>query len=281
MSDFLMLLASWSIVQIFSLGPYALAQTTDAPSPPTLDAGYHQMYNLQFEDAHKTFRAYQDRNPGDPLGPTSDAAVYLFSEFDRLGILESELFTNDEKFQKRQKLTPEPAAKQGFDTAINRSELLSDRILMSSQQNSDALFAKVLNRGLRSDYLALIEKRQLASLSYMKGAGVLAEKLLAVDPSRYDAYLAVGVENYILGLKAAPMRVMLRAYGAKTDKDQGISNLQLTAEKGRYLLPFARLLLAVAALRNKDTERAKELLQGLTKEFPNNKLYAKELSRLQ
>ncbi len=77
------------------------------------------------------------------------------------------------------------------------------------------------------------------------------------------------------------MRWMLRAYGAETDKNQGISRLQLTAEKGHYLLPFARLLLAVAALRDKDKARAKELLQGLAREFPNNKLYASELARLQ
>jgi hypothetical protein len=55
----------------------------------------------------------------------------------------------------------------------------------------------------------------------------------------------------------------------------------LTATKGHYLLPFARLLLAVAALRDKNRLQAKELLQNLALEFPNNQLYRRELSRLQ
>ena len=42
-----------------------------------------------------------------------------------------------------------------------------------------------------SDYLALIEKRDLQSLSIMKTGRSLALDLLAEDPSFYDAYLAV------------------------------------------------------------------------------------------
>ena len=39
--------------------------------------------------------------------------------------------------------------------------------------------------------------------------------------------------------------------------------------------------LAVAALRDKDIPRAKEILAGLTREFPQNPLYRQELARLQ
>ena len=76
------------------------------------------------------------------------------------------------------------------------------------------------------------------------------------------------------------MRWLLRIYGAQADKTQGIEKLKLTAEKGHYLLPFARLLLAVAALRDKDKTRARELLGGLARDFPKNGLYARELSLL-
>jgi hypothetical protein len=82
-------------------------------------------------------------------------------------------------------------------------------------------------------------------------------------------------------LKPAPVRWLLRLYGAETDKEMGIQRLQLTATKGHYLLPFARLLLAVAALRDKNRIQAREFLQNLAQEFPNNQLYRRELSRLQ
>jgi hypothetical protein len=74
---------------------------------------------------------------------------------------------------------------------------------------------------------------------------------------------------------------MLRVGGAQTNKEDGIAKLRITAEKGRYLAPYARLLLAVAALRNHDSMGASRLLSGLADEFPQNPLYRKELARLQ
>jgi hypothetical protein len=239
------------------------------------------MYNLQFEEAHRTFNEWERLHPDDPLGPTSDAAAYLFSELERLGVLQWELFLDDERFKQRRILAPDPVTRQAFDKALAKSEKVADSVLRRSPQDGNALLAKIMNLGLRSDYLALIEKRYLASLRDMKSAGLLAEKFLTIHPSCYDAYLAVGVENYILGLKPAPVRWLLRIYGAQTDKDRGVEKLRLTAQKGHYLLPFAQLLLAVAALRDKNQNQARDLLAGLVRQFPNNTLYRRELDRLQ
>jgi hypothetical protein len=246
-----------------------------------LDRGYRQMYNLEFSDAHNTFQTYTKAHPEDPFGSTSDGAAYLFDEFNRLGVLQTELFTDDGKFKGREKPLPDPKVRQEFNGAIAQSQRLADAILQRSPKDHNALFVTVLNLGLESDYLTMVEKRDLAALAYTKRAGLEAEKLLAIDPDCYDAYLAVGVENYMLGLNPAPVRWLLRLYGAETDKESGIQKLQLTAMKGHYLLPFARLLLAVAALRDKNRNQAIELLQNLFREFPNNPLYRRELSRLQ
>ena len=246
-----------------------------------LDVGYLEMYNLQFADAHRTFAEWERSHPNDPLAPTSDGAAYLFSEFDRLGILQSDLFVDDGKFKKRKRPDADPAVEARFVQDLDRSDRLADAVLEKNPQDPDALLAKVLNQGLRGDYLALIQKKDWASLGYMKNAGILAQRLLAADPHCYDAYLAVGVENYMLGLSAAPVRWVLRLYGAQTNKEDGIQKLQLTAEKGHYLLPFARLLLAVAAMRDHDDAQARELLQDLAQAFPNNHLYEKELARIQ
>ncbi len=271
----------------FHLVFFALAQGVLSPISASLgpaaplDHGFRQMYNLQFSEAHSTFQEYIKANPADPFGSTADAAAYLFDEFNRLGVLQTELFVDNDKFKGREKPLPDPAIRDRFNAAIARSQKLADAILQRSPNDRNALFASVLNQGLESDYLAMVEKRDLAALAYTKHAGQTAEKLLSVDPNCYDAYLAIGVENYLLGLKPAPVRWILGIYGAETDKDAGIQKLQMTATQGHYLLPFARLLLAVAALRDKNRPEAKALLQNLAQEFPNNELYRQELARLQ
>ena len=48
--------------------------------------------------------------------------------------------------------------------------------------------------------------------------------------------------------------------GIPGDKERGISELQLTAGHGQLLVPFARILLAIACVREKDISRPRELL---------------------
>jgi hypothetical protein len=260
----------------------ALAGLSGGTTPPggettLLETGYRQMYNLEFDDAHRTFQQWKARHPEDPLGPASDAAAWLFGEFDRLHILQSEFFVHDRHFITDHKLTPDPAVKRSFLDALAASRTLAAR----APRDANSLFASMMADGLESDYLALIEKRYAASLSRMKAARAAAEKLLAANPEHYDAWIAVGVENYMLSVKPRAVRWLLRLAGAQTDRGLGVEKLRLTAERGRYLGPFARLLLAVAALRERDTGQARELLEGLAREYPRNPLYREELARLE
>jgi hypothetical protein len=248
---------------------------------PELEHGFHQMYNLDFTGAHSTFHVYQKLNPDDPLGYVADAAAYLFAEFNRLHILEADLFTDNRRWDNRSTQTADPQVKAAFEAQLAHSDELVAKTFAQTPNDPNALFARVLANGLRGDYTAMIEKHNIASLGYMKTSRVSAQQLLAVDPTCYDAFLAVGVENYLLGSVPAPIRWVLRATGSQTDKDEGIKRLQLTAQKGYYLAPFARLLLAVAALREKDKSTARTLLAGLATEFPRNELYSKELARIQ
>jgi hypothetical protein len=248
---------------------------------PQVERGYRQMYDLAFDDAHRTFAEWEKLHPGDPLGPVSNAAAYLYAEFDRLKILQSEFFVEDSLFRRRQKVVADPAVRRAFDAELDRAAKLADGILAASPQHTGALFAKILTLGLRADFQALIDRRYLDSLKVIKDSRATAEKLLAIEPAYYDAYLAIGVENYVFSLKPAPVRWILQMGGAQTDKEKGIQNLRLTAEKGHYLVPYARLLLAVAALRNKDRGQAKSILADLAREFPHNRLYTEELARLQ
>jgi hypothetical protein len=257
-----------------------LAQTNPPSVSSLLDLGYKQMYNLQFDEAHKTFAEAERLYPSNALGPVSNAAAYLFAELDRLRILQSEFFVHDANFKTHEKLTPEPSARRAFDRELRKGDTLSQAELARSPDDQDALFAKAMVFGLRSDYDALIDKHYLTSLKSIRTSRLAAEKLLSINPDYYDAYLAIGVENYMLSLKPAPLRWLLQLGGAETDKQTGLEKLRLTAEKGHYLRPYARLLLAIAALRDKDRPTARNILSGLAHNFPQNRLYSEELARL-
>jgi hypothetical protein len=134
---------------------------------------------------------------------------------------------------------------------------------------------------LQADYSALIEKRNLASLHYTKEASAWAQQLLAVCNNCSDVLVATGFSKYIIGSMTAPVRWFLRMGGLPGDKQGGIADLQTTAEHGHYLAPFARILLAIAYVRDKDNTRALVLLTSLRTQFPGNTLFPREIARLQ
>ena len=61
---------------------------------------------------------------------------------------------------------------------------------------------------------------------------------------------------------SSPVRWFVRLGGVSGDKQVGLSELQLTAQRGHYLAPFARILLAIAYVREKDKPRAREMLSA-------------------
>jgi hypothetical protein len=257
----------------------ALAVDSDLKSEEIYSA-WLQMYDLKFEEAHRALERWQKVHPDDSLGPASDAAAYLFSELNRLGSLEAELFVDDNRFKNRKTLDPDARAKALFSERVDRADRLAESTLEKSNADARALFVKTLTHGLRADYVALIDGRGLKALSYTKAGRVYADRLLAADPQAFDAYLGSGIENYVLSLKPIALRLLFRLTGSHVDRETGLAKLRKTASQGYYLEPFAKLLLAVAALRDNNREQARSILMGLRDRFPNNELYSLELDRL-
>ncbi|MGH9436453.1 MAG: hypothetical protein ACRD22_00815 [Terriglobia bacterium] len=158
-----------------------------------LDQAYNDMYNLQFDAAHRVIAECEALRPHDPLGPVSDAAACLFSEFNRLHILQSELFVNNQRFFNFEAQRPDPAVKARFDEDLEKTRQLAALQLKSPEHRANSMLAQTLRLGLRADYLALIDKRDWAALAETKKARMLARQLLAKHPRYYDAYIAMGI----------------------------------------------------------------------------------------
>jgi hypothetical protein len=133
--------------------------------------------------------------------------------------------------------------------------------------------------GLQADYAALIEKHQLDGLRMIRNVGDYAKRLLQVAPDAADAYLVPDAANCVIGSQALHKRLFLRFAGIRGDKREGIQQLEIVASRGRYLRPFGKILLALAALREKQTLLARAQLTELVAEFPQNPLFVGELAK--
>lgn len=253
-----------------------------APVSPALEieAGFRLLYELKFSEARGEFASWEKNHPEDPIGSVSNAAGYLFEEFYYQGVLSSDFFLNDKRLLGGIEGKPDAKRKAAFNEAIVRARDIAKRRLKANASDADALFALTLATGMQADYAGILEKRHIESLRLIKDSETLAKQLIAVRPDAADAYLALGAANYIIGCLPAHQRFFLWFGGIHGDRVVGMDQLRLAADKGHYLRPYAKILLGLAALREKQEDVARTQFSELAREFPDNPLFERELARV-
>ena len=254
---------------------------TDARSPaftkvPELASGFHLLYTQNFAEGREKFADWESQHPDEPFVQVAVAASYLFEEFYRQDVLSSDFFLNEKKFLNGIDGKPDPGRMKSFQEAIRHARKLARQRLEKNAKDPEALFALALSAGMESDAAMILKKQHLEALKRLKEANEHARQLLAQQPDANDAYVALGAANYIIGSLSGGARFMLRFGGIHGDKKLGMEQLGKTIENGRYLQPFAKILLALAARREKQNPLAQKLFHELSEEFPESALYAAE-----
>ena len=246
---------------------------------PELAAGFRLLYEQKFAEARQAFTTWESGHPQEPFGEVAVAASYLFEELYRQNVLSSDFFLDERRFLHGIDGKPDAARMSDFRGALSRARELSRRRIKDNPKDSEGLFGLTLADGMESDADAILEKKHIDALKRMKEANEFAKELLAQRPDANDAYVALGAANYIIGSLNPGYRFALWFGGIHGDKKLGMQQLEKTAVHGRYLQPFAKILLALAARREKQNQLAQSLLHELTQEFPSNQLFAAEYAK--
>jgi hypothetical protein len=248
-------------------------------SIPQLERGYRLLYEQKFPEAREVFQKWASQNPNEPFGQVSLAASYLFEEFFLQRVLTSDYFLNDKRFLGGITGTPDPARIRGFEDAVARARALAFQRLKLQPRDPEGLYALTLCAGMQSDADSMLLKKHYDALKRIKEANADAAMLLHDHPEAFDAYVAPGIAYYIIGSLPSSARFFLWFGGIHGDKQLGMSEVQKTADNGHYLKPFAKILLALSARREKQNALAQKNLKELTEEFPGNAVYDAEYAK--
>ncbi len=281
-----MLRHSYFLALLLLLSPLAgfAREAPDVASPsfttvPELSAGFDLLYQQKFAQAREGFANWESRNPEQPFGEVAVAASYLFEELSRQGVLTSDFFLNEKKFLHGIDGSPDPERMRHFRDALARARELAAVRQKTNPKDAEALLALTLAAGMEADAESILQKRHLAGLKRMKKANGYAKQLLEQHPDATDAYIAPGIANYIIGSQSGGSRFALWFGGIHGDKKLGMEQVARTAENGRYLRPFAKIILALAARREKQDALAQRLFRELSEQYPGNQLFASEYAK--
>ncbi len=271
-------------VLLFAAAAYPASYNQDGDSPafktvPELASGFHLLYAQDFSQAREKFDNWESQHPGEPFGEVAVAASYLFEELFRQGVLSSDFFLNEKRFLHGIDGKPDPGRMKSFQDALDQARKLAKNRLAKNNRDPDALFALTLAAGMESNADMMLKKQHLESLKRLKEANEYAKSLLREQPDANDAYVALGSANYIIGSLSGGTRFMLWFGGIHGDKKLGMAQLGKTIDGGRYLQPFAKILLALAARREKQDVVAQKLLRELSEDYPESSLYTAEYAK--
>lgn len=269
----------WQTAAGVNAQPIGDAATPAFVSVPELSSGFRQLYIQKFPEGRALFEAWASQHPDEPFAQVAIAASYLFEEFYDQGVLTSDFFLNEKKFLHGIEGEPDPARMAGFERAIARARELASQRLSKDPRDPEALYALTLCAGMESDADMILRKHNLDALRRLKEANSHAKVLLAERPDAKDAYLALGTANYVIGSLSMGFRAMLWFGGVHGDRKLGMQQLAEAADGGRYLEPLAKIMLALAARREKQKPLAQKLLRELTEEFPESPLYSVEYAK--
>jgi|SRR5580658_2948690 hypothetical protein len=258
----------------------AAGESACGADSPEVGESFDHLYNFNFPAAHADINRYIAAHPQEPLGYAIRASAYLFYELDRLGILESEFLTSDKHIADKKGMRPDPAVREMFLKAVEDARSRAEATLAAKPNDRQALFSMSIVEGVTTDYMAFVEKHQIASLSPAKRSNGYAQQLLKLNPPCVDAYITPGISEYMVGSLPFFVRWFVHFDNVQGSKEQGVKNLELVVREGHYFAPFARILLAIIDLREKRPRETGKLLESLAHDYPSNPLFRKELARM-
>ncbi len=259
--------------------PLLLLPLAAIANDSSVGLAFQQLYNFDFAASVSTARGYTQSKQDDALGYAALAASHLFSEMNRLEVFNKDML-KEEKIQGDQAKRIGAEAKRDFEDALNRAKNAGAAALAKNPNDANALLGLVIATGAERDFAALVEKRLKDSYYAAKASQEYALRLQKVDPGVEDAWFTRGFSEYLVGSVPFVIRWMMRIEDVTGDKKKGVEYMERCARNGKYLKPFAQMMLATIYQKEKRWADTRRMLEAFAKDHPENKTVQRELAKL-
>ena len=248
-----------------------------APAGDSASAAEHRARGLEYGynlDRDEALAAFEDAMAAEPDHPSAYrlAAATLWTQivFEQ-GAISVEDYLGQAKARHGRR-PPRPELADKFHSYIRRSLALSEARLRNNPTDAEAHYQVGAAFGCLASYTATVEGRVRDSLGPARRAYKAHQRVLALDPSRKDAALIVGMTRHAVASLSAPVRFIAYLAGFDGNSDRA---LRLVEEAARYPGETKRnALFTLVLLYNREGryDAALELIKKLQQQYPRNRL---------
>lgn len=275
----LLLLVNTAVTVAWAAPENGIAKLKFRPDDSDTRAGFEHFYNLEYDEAIRSFEAAVKSHPDDAFALNHLLSGVMFRELYRIGALDTELYAKN-GFLNSKQFPIDAKAKERILGLMDQSQKLSEARLKRNPNDIDALYTRGVARGLRATYIGLIDKSWFAALRSAVGARHDHERVLALDPKYSDAKMTVGIHNYVIASVSWPVKVAASVVGLSGSKQKGIQYLYEAGEAGGETSVDSKIALSLFLRREQRYPEALNLVGGLVNDFPRNFLFRLEDANL-
>ncbi len=239
--------------------------------------GNDALYNLDYQMARKRYQKMTELMPGHPAGYIYLANNLLLETLNSSRRLSSSLYSSASFYaQDADQDKVDPERDRQFNELIQKALDVVEEQLQKNPQDPESLYYKGTAFGLRTLYSITIKRSFGGAIGSGKKAIQHQKEVLKHDPNFIDAYLSIGLYEYLVDSLPLLWRLLARLTGVKGSKKEGIKHLEEVADRGKYSSDDARVLLIGIYSREDQPELALKLLSYLANKYPRNYLFGVE-----
>lgn len=210
--------------------------------------GIDLMYNTNFEEADNIFDQEIARNPGNPL------AYYFKAEIE----LWKYLFDNNQDALRR------------FYQEADKTVQVAENALKSNPKNS--LYKSIIGGAYGFRAMVNLKAENFVKASW--DSKICYDNItdaLKINPKETEAYVPMGIFDVVLGSIPQSVKTLANLGGLTGDKNRGVKELEVAAQKATYFKNDAKFILGLLAVYiEQDYTKGISHLKELLAKYPNN-----------
>lgn len=248
--------------------------------------GYAANYNLDYATARAKFEEIRKRWPNHPAGDLYVANIIWLEHLYKLRRLQTGLYQNESfyagfegsKEDGEQGDTVEAKVDREFRMLMAAAKTKALTLVNANRNDPYAKYYLGSIYSILAAYEASTARKFWSALRNGSKGIDAHQQVLKLKPDYYDAYLSVGLYDYVIGNLPFPVKALIAMGGVRGNKERGIKELNSIIEHNSDNADDARVMLIGIYQNEGKPEAALAILKDFTSRYPNNFLFRLELA---
>ena len=266
----------WLLFNLTLLSSIAIAsEISPLPSGLQVDCerGFRSLYEMDYFVAKNQFRTMIEKDTKHPAGYVYLASAVWLEHLSKLRRIQTQVYNRGNAFFRQRESSIDTIVEKSFYSTIEKGMVRAKMRLQKDRNDLAGLYYLGTAHGAIAGYESTIKRTFMSSLQHGSEAVKAHKKIVSRYPEFADAYVSIGMYNYVVGKLPPAVKIVMLLGGVRGSKTEGLKQLEKAAEHGLLAREEATVILVLLYDREKQHDRALKLLQKLSAKYPGNPVF--------